>query len=979
MKANRLILLFLCLLIKTSAYGQLSYPNYYSRSPWNITSPIEGAVYQRDLNKQAVIKIKGSFWGGQSFYTSSVISAELKKLDLNGNEVSDSPISIPITVLGQNNDSKSFSGQLSVPGGWYKLTITSFGTLTGTVSSKTMRIGVGEVFIIAGQSNAQGINNNVANNPAPTLDAVRVQPDRFEEAEYLTATDAASVAKAQNFDVKKSVVSPLVSGRDAYNNSNSGISPLGNSLWYWVAFGEKIAQQYQVPVAFFNAAWGGTTIKQWQESTNPNARPLGGPDAVKLARKDKTIDSLYRPGAPYGIFKNALKFYGSTYGVRSVLWLQGETDAKSLRGGEDWKRQRVDNANDYAEKLTEVISKSRQDLAKDLPWMVGKTSFFEGVWFDAGTPDAQSAITIRQGQEQVITSGLEQLKRGPDIDQIKERAIGPGEPTHLTGVGLAKAADAWFSALTSSDLLLANPVRPARIGTEPISIELYTNGNIITPVPSGARYVWYSGNGGKINLNTPVGYGSTMPNGITDPLVLLEDSNGNFTLCGPVLTGQAPPTNPNPPSGSNNGIGLLGSYYNNTSLSDNPVRQQVDPVVNFTWGDQGPSPASGVNATNMSVRWSGQVEAPVSGTYKFKTLNDDATRLTVNGQQLISDWPGGHAPVWLEGTIDLTAGQKYPISLDFNQGGGGAQAQLYWEYPGQGSQIIPQSRLYPDGANTPTNPTTPTNPNPPSGGSLAFQIVSYDCNSGVLQYKFSSSDGSPVSVTLPGIFGGTMNPNTVATHTFPSDAKVGRNVTGTASQSGNQININFTNGCNMTTDPNPPANPNPPTNPTGGCSYSEGQYLLTTSWGEVIYAHLYNGVLYAAYQDGNSFKPKHWLEAVNFTEASCFAENDPRSSGGRLGVSQSAVSELSEDALKITIYPNPNDGHFEISTSVAQGQIYTLQITDLLGHILVKREVVSKGISNTEQIDLPDFSITSVIVQAKKGLKVARELVIIHK
>ncbi|MVM39085.1 hypothetical protein GO730_18620 [Spirosoma sp. HMF3257] len=71
---------------------------------------------------------------------------------------------------------------------------------------------------------------------------------------------------------------------------------------------------------------------------------------------------------------------------------------------------------------------------------------------------------------------------------------------------------------------------------------------------------------------------------------------------------------------------------------------------------------------------------------------------------------------------------------------------------------------------------------------------------------------------------------------------------------------------------------NPPTNPpTGNCSYSEGQYLFTFNT-EAIYAHYYNGILFAAYQDGSNFKPQHWLVATGLmttSVASCFAENDP--------------------------------------------------------------------------------------------------------
>lgn len=170
-----------------------------------------------------------------------------------------------------------------------------------------------------------------------------------------------------------------------------------------------------------------------------------------------------------------------------------------------------------------------------------------------------------------------------------------------------------------------------------------------------------------------------------------------------------------------------------------------------------------------------------------------------------------------------------------------------------------------------TNP--PTNPPPPlsNNGSLTFEIVSYDCNSGVLQYRFSSADsGTPINVTMPGVFGGTMNAFTVATYTFPSDGRIGRTVTGTATQSGHQIAINFTNGCNMAIDPgnNPGPNPN-------NCTITQGQFLLNFN-GEAIYAHQYNGVWFAAYQDGSNFKARNWLQAAGYNQSNCFTDIDPR-------------------------------------------------------------------------------------------------------
>ena len=45
-----------------------------------------------------------------------------------------------------------------------------------------------------------------------------------------------------------------------------------------------------------------------------------------------------------------------------------------------------------------------------------------------------------------------------------------------------------------------------------------------------------------------------------------------------------------------------------------------------------------MQADNFSVRWSGQVLAPVTGTYTFTTTSDDGVRLYVNGQLLIDNW-----------------------------------------------------------------------------------------------------------------------------------------------------------------------------------------------------------------------------------------------------------------------------------------------------------------------------------------------------
>src|SRR5689334_2850709 len=120
--------------------------------------------------------------------------------------------------------------------------------------------------------------------------------------------------------------------------------------------------------------------------------------------------------------------------------------------------------------------------------------------------------------------------------------------------------------------------------------------------------------------------------------------------------------------------GLAGVYYNNTGLTGSPVAARVDPTVNFIWSG---SPASGVNADNFSVRWSGQLLPRYSGAYSFITTSDDGIRLFINGQKVIDNWTK-HAATTNIGGATLKAGVKVDIRVEFFDASGGAKAQLSW-------------------------------------------------------------------------------------------------------------------------------------------------------------------------------------------------------------------------------------------------------------------------------------------------------------
>ncbi len=140
------------------------------------------------------------------------------------------------------------------------------------------------------------------------------------------------------------------------------------------------------------------------------------------------------------------------------------------------------------------------------------------------------------------------------------------------------------------------------------------------------------------------------------------------------------------------GNGLTARYFNNVALTGTPALTRTE-AVDFDWGTG--SPGAGVNIDNFSVRWTGTVLAPIAGAYRFQTVSDDGVRLWVNGVQLINNW-NDHAPATdTSAAITLAAGQKYTITMEYYERGGGAVARLRWLVPGTSSHAaVPSGNLY---------------------------------------------------------------------------------------------------------------------------------------------------------------------------------------------------------------------------------------------------------------------------------------------
>ncbi|MCF0050265.1 sialate O-acetylesterase [Dyadobacter sp. LJ53] len=230
--------------------------------------------------------------------------------------------------------------------------------LNGVVYA-AVKFGIGDIFIFAGQSNAQGtgdIKYALPSNANIPEWVVRTLEDRT-----CTKTFPASFTSMFSLNTPDRA------------KQYGRLGPSGNSTWAYAALGKLISDSNGgMPVAFFNAASGGTTITQWKQGSEgvEAKHPYTGAQICVGYNQGSMVPSDYY-GLPYTTLKNALNYYGSLFGVRAVLWHQGEADA-DLSVNPVYK---ATSSADYQTKLQAVIAKSRADFgAPNLAWYVSKAS-----------------------------------------------------------------------------------------------------------------------------------------------------------------------------------------------------------------------------------------------------------------------------------------------------------------------------------------------------------------------------------------------------------------------------------------------------------------------------------------------------------------------------------------------------------------------------------------------------------------------------
>lgn len=122
--------------------------------------------------------------------------------------------------------------------------------------------------------------------------------------------------------------------------------------------------------------------------------------------------------------------------------------------------------------------------------------------------------------------------------------------------------------------------------------------------------------------------------------------------------------------------GLRGAYFDNIKLQGEPKVTHIDRQLQFGWTLFSPHPDLAYDW--YSVRWTGKLKAPRSGTYRIGVEGNDGYRLYLDGQLLIDNWKKQSHRTTLH-EFAFEAGKEYDINLEFFEPEGNVKFKLVWD------------------------------------------------------------------------------------------------------------------------------------------------------------------------------------------------------------------------------------------------------------------------------------------------------------
>lgn len=369
-----------------------------------ITSPVPNQVMQRSASGTASISLTA-----YAHYPYTRIDAALIPIEGNANAAQEQQFE-------PNQLTRGFlHATFSARTGWYRLKLTGT-TANGIIDSAVVnRVGIGEVFLITGNSNAMGLPGLGAKDASSNVVSFNALNKTLNNENITVAPDGPMPAP---------VFEPL--------KSSNNIFPNGETSWYWGELGDLLFHRWKTPVLFFNTAWAAANAENYRDAAS-------GKDAYNLY-----VGKFWPNRQPYSNIVNTMRYLTSLTGVRAVLWSHGENDA-----------QLGLNEAQYFDGIRTLIRNSRRDAGYNIPWYIARNS--------ASNQLKDPYLPVLNAQNRLIALPGFNAFQGPYLDTIQI----PRPPSaHFENVpggvqGLTLAAAAWNRSLADTAIARTIPLQPA--------------------------------------------------------------------------------------------------------------------------------------------------------------------------------------------------------------------------------------------------------------------------------------------------------------------------------------------------------------------------------------------------------------------------------------------------------------------------------------------------------------------------------------
>jgi hypothetical protein len=339
----------------------------------SLLSPLDHQVIQRRSKNKGTLSIRGELVG----MSAKTLTVEARLI------VAGRPGTWRRLALEQK---RKFEARWDAPaGGWHRLEVRALSGGDVLAESVIAHVGIGEVFVVAGQSNS-------ANHG---------------EEKQKTKTGLVAAFDGQRWGPS--------------NDPQPGASGSGGS--FIPPFGDAMAEKFHVPIGIVACGVGATSVREWlpKGTTFPNPPTLTG------QVQPVPGGAWESKGSIFSMFSSRMKQLGSR-GFRAVLWHQGESDANQA------DPTRTLPGHLYRGYLEQLIRVSRREIGWDATWFVAQASYH--VPGDEASPD------IRAAQAALWKQGI--ALEGPDSDALKgDLRENGGKGVHFSGPGLREHAARW--------------------------------------------------------------------------------------------------------------------------------------------------------------------------------------------------------------------------------------------------------------------------------------------------------------------------------------------------------------------------------------------------------------------------------------------------------------------------------------------------------------------------------------------------------